>query len=106
MQWLALLPHSKRVLGLNPPADWDPSVWSLHVLLVPAGVFSGYSGFLPQSTDMQVRLICDSKLPVGVSVSGCLSLYVGPMPAGIGSSTPTTHLTISNIENGWMDYTT
>ena len=30
---------------------------------------------------MQVRLIGDSKLPVGVnvSVSGCLSLYVGPV---------------------------
>ncbi len=26
--------------------------------------FSGYSGFLPQSKDMQVRLIGDSKLPV------------------------------------------
>ncbi len=44
-------------------------------------VFSGYSSFLPQSKDMQVRLTGDSKFPVGVnmSVSGCLSLYVGPM---------------------------
>ncbi len=38
----------------------------------------GFSpGFLPQSKDMQVRLTGDSKLPVGVNVSGSLSLYVG-----------------------------
>ncbi len=45
-------------------------VWSL----------SGYSCFLPQSEDMQVRLISDSKLPVGVNVSVdcCVSLYVSP----------------------------
>ncbi len=79
MQWLALLPHSKRVLSLNPPANWGPSVWSLHVLLMPTWVFSGYSGFLPQSKHMQVRLIGDSKLPIGVSVSGCPSLYVSPV---------------------------
>ncbi len=38
-------------------------------------------GKSPQSKDMQVRLIGDSKLPVGVhvSVSGCLSLYVCPV---------------------------
>ncbi len=39
VQWWALSRHSKRVLGLNPPADWSPSVWSLHVLLVSASVF-------------------------------------------------------------------
>ncbi len=32
VQWLALSPHSKRLLGSNPPADLD--WWSLHVLLV------------------------------------------------------------------------
>ncbi len=81
------------------------SVWSLHVLPVSAWVLSGYSSFLPQSKDMQFRLIGDSKLPVGVNVSvnGCLSLYVSPavnwrlvqgvphphpMLAGIGSSPP------------------
>ncbi len=64
VQWLALSPHSKRVLGLNPLADWGPSVCSL--------------GFLfHQSKDMQVRLIGDSKLATGVTVSDCLSLYVG-----------------------------
>ncbi len=55
---------------MNLPADWGPLVSS-------------------QSKDMQVRLIGDSKLPVGVkpklpvdvnvSVSACLSLYVGPV---------------------------
>ncbi len=42
------------------------SVWSLHVLPVPAWVFSGYSGFLPQS---KAGYIGDSKLPVGVNLS-------------------------------------
>ena len=43
-------------------------MWSLHV-------FSRYSGFLPQSRDMHVRLIGGFKLPVGVivSVHGCSS---------------------------------
>ncbi len=70
------MPHSKRVLGSNPPASWGPSVWSsphacvgfLRVLWLPPTV-------------QRVRLIGDSKLPVGVNVSvgGCLSLYVGPV---------------------------
>ena len=56
-------------------------MWSLHVLLVSAWVLSRYSGFLPQSKDMQRnRLINNSKLPVGVnlSMSGCLSLCTSP----------------------------
>ncbi len=61
------------------------------------------SAFLPQSADMQIRLIGDSKLPIGVNVglNDCLSLYVGlvmnwrhvqgeccprPVSAGIGFS--------------------
>ena len=46
------------------------SVWSLHVLLVYAWVLSGYP-----SKKMHVRLIGDSKLSLGesVSVDGCLS---------------------------------
>ena len=47
MQWLALLPHSKKVLGLN--LSQDVSVWSLHVLPVSAWV---YSSFLSQSKNM------------------------------------------------------
>ncbi len=38
-----------------------------------------YSGFLPQSKDMQVRLTGDSKLPVGVNVSVNRSLYISPV---------------------------
>ena len=51
------------------------SVWSLHVLPVYAWVLSRYSGFLPPSKNMHVRLIGDSELSLGVSVSvhGCLS---------------------------------
>ena len=45
------------------------------VLPLYAWVLSGYSGFLPPSKNMHVRLIDDSKLSLGVSVSvhGCLS---------------------------------
>ncbi|KAF7646406.1 hypothetical protein LDENG_00188220 [Lucifuga dentata] len=45
-QWSALLPHSKKVLGLIP--RWGRqglSVWSLHVLPVFAWVSSGCSSF-------------------------------------------------------------
>ena len=54
---------------------WGLSVWSLHVLPVYVWVLSGYSGFLPPSKIMHVRLIGGSKLSLGVSVSvcGCLS---------------------------------
>ena len=56
----------------------DLSVWSWHALPVSAWVLSGFSGFLPPSKSMTVRLIDYSKLPVGVhvSVSGCVSLFV------------------------------
>lgn len=46
VHWFALLPHNKKAMGLNLPADWDLSVPSVHVLLVPR-----HSGFLPQSAD-------------------------------------------------------
>ena len=76
-RWLS--PHSKKVLGLNP--SQDVSVWSLHVLHVSAWVYSGYSGFLPQSKNMPTggRLIGHSKLPVDGSEDGCLSLCVSPV---------------------------
>jgi len=53
---------------------WGLSVWSLHVLPVYACVISGYSSFLPPSKNMHVRLMGDSKLSRGVSVSvdGCV----------------------------------
>ena len=62
----------KRVSGSTP--SWCLSVWSLHVPVYVL-VLSGYSGFLPTSKNMYVRLIGDSKLSLGVSVSlhGCLS---------------------------------
>jgi len=48
------------------------------VLPVYAWVLSGYSGFLPPSKNMHVRLTGDSELSRGVSVDGCLSLC-GPV---------------------------
>ena len=44
-QWLALSPHSKKALGSNPGRSRSSqvlSVWSLHVLPVPAWVYSGF----------------------------------------------------------------
>ena len=49
--------------------DEVAEVWSLHVLPVYAWVLSGYSGFLPPSKNMHLRLIGVSKMPLGVSVS-------------------------------------
>jgi len=53
-------------------------MWSFHVLPVYAWALSRYSGFLPPPKNLHVRLIGDSKFPLGVSVSvdGCLSLDV------------------------------
>jgi len=64
--WLVPSPHSKRVPGSNP--CWGHSVWSLHVLPMYTSVLSGYYG-------LHVRLIGDSKLSLGVTVSmhGCVS---------------------------------
>ena len=59
--WLAPLPHSKRVVTGSTPS-WGLSVWSLHFLPVNARVLSGYSGFLPLSKNMHVRVIGVSKI--------------------------------------------
>lgn len=91
--WLALLPNSRKILGLI-------------FVLGPFGVefacsvcSSGYYVFLPQSRDMHIRHIGDSKLSVGVNaysplyVSPCDELFQGvpclhPNIAGTGSSIP------------------
>lgn len=55
----------------------DPRVWSLHVLFVSAWLLARYSGFLPQSNGMQVRLTGNSKLAEGEKaiVDGSYSLW-------------------------------
>ena len=50
----------QRVPGSIP--TWGLSVWSLHVLPVYAWVLSGYSGFLPPSKNIHVRLIDVSEI--------------------------------------------
>ena len=94
--------------GVTVPGSnhsWGLSVWSLHVLLVYAWVLSGYSGFLPPSKKMHVRLIGDSKLSLRVSVSvhGCLSLCGPVMDGGpsrvYSASCPVT----AEIGSSWMD---
>jgi len=64
-QWLALSPHSKKALGSNPgrPGPFCVehvllvfSSCSPRVLLVPAWVFSGSSGFPHHHKDMHRSL--------------------------------------------------
>ena len=45
------------------------------------GLLPGFSGFLPQTKNMQMRLFGDSKLPTGVNVrvNHCLCLYISPL---------------------------
>ncbi|MEQ2308768.1 hypothetical protein AMECASPLE_031634 [Ameca splendens] len=94
------------------------SAWSLHVLPVHAWVLAGYSGFLPQSKIVTVRLIGLPKLPLGVnecvhlfvlyvSVLSCNGLAICPgciLPLAcrlleIGTSSPVTHYGVRSIEN-------
>ena len=63
-----------------PPPTRGLSEWSLHVLPVYAWVLSGYSSFLPPSKNMHVRLIGDSKLSLGVSVSVVFVSFVSVWP--------------------------
>lgn len=66
LKWLALSPHSMKVLVFDSLAG---VFLSLHALPVPVWAPSRCSGLLPQSKHMHVRLISDFKLPVGVSES-------------------------------------
>lgn len=59
-QHLAMLPHSKRALGLNLLVGLGPPVWSF-------SVFFFFFGFLLQSEDTQARIIINYKLLVGVN---------------------------------------
>lgn len=72
--------YRKKVLDLN--RVWDLSVLSLHVFPVSAyAIFECRASHL-QSKDMHgVRIISDSKLTVGgsVSMNGCLSLCISPV---------------------------
>ena len=70
-QWSALLPHSKRVAGLNPGPSRVCSVWSFS----PCGFISGYSGFLPPSKDMYVRVITPVCAQLKPTI--CAILFIG-----------------------------
>ena len=63
VQRLALLPHSQKVLGWNPTASFCVCV--------------GFSpGTLASSPSPETRrLFGDSKLPIGVTGNGCVSLW-------------------------------
>lgn len=46
------------------------------VVPIPLWLLSGHLGFLAQSKDMhKVRLLSDSKLAIGMSISDCRSQY-------------------------------
>lgn len=77
VDWLACPRHNTKVMGLIPSPGFP--VWRLHVLPVPAWFFFGYAGFLPNSKNMNDKLIDRSKLSLSVIVSVCCS------------------------DNGWMD---
>lgn len=64
VQQLALLAHSKTVLGLNPPANCSLSMWGLHVLFMPVLISSGCPGILPLSKDLLIRLTGYTKLTI------------------------------------------
>ncbi|MED6294680.1 hypothetical protein CHARACLAT_023624 [Characodon lateralis] len=101
---VTLLPCNKKVSCIRLPAG------GLHVLPVHAWVFTGCSGFLPQS-HMPVRLVGLSKLPLGicmvVCVLPCNGLATCPgciLPPAhrlleIGSSFPVNHYGRSGIED-------
>lgn len=62
-------------LRLTLSQVFDSRLWSLHVLLLPVRLLSaGYSGFLPQSKDVQLGWTGDSRLSAGVTASTNASL--------------------------------
>ena len=115
--WLAPAPHSERVPGLTP--GWGLSVWSLLFLPVYAWVLSGYSGFLPPSKNIHVRLIGVSKIVLR-SECECVWLFVScgpvmgwrpvqgvPRPSPNGRwdrLQPPRNPTVVGIENEWMEF--
>ena len=97
-EWLALSPHSEKVLGSSPG-------FGTGAFLCGVCMFSPCSRGFPPGTPVSshspktctegIRLIGDSKLALGVnvSVSGCLSLcvalrWIGDLPRAYPASHP------------------
>lgn len=125
--WRQLLEHTSKCLSVShfytisdrwqdgaivhfqqEVSGFEPGVFPLHELLHTLPLHGFSSGkrlhFLPQSKNMQVRLIADPDLPTGVNVSmyGCRLLSaLHPMSAGIGSSPPPPW-SISGVTNAWV----
>ena len=72
VQWVALLLHSKKVLGSNPPEDF--SVWSLHVLPMHAWVLSpaASSHHQKHATGLQVDHDCEWEWLFNLCVCLCV----------------------------------
>lgn len=60
-------PHNKKVLGWSLLADWGLSVWSTHVLSMPAGLPPGARVFSHSSKTFWIGHL---KLPKGVNMNG------------------------------------
>ncbi len=95
---------SRNVSRFTARGFWVRTHWPTLALACPPcvlPVFSGYSVFLPQSKDMQVRLNCP------------LSLYVGPVTdwrpvQGVAHRSPSDSWDRlqhprNPVNNGWMD---
>lgn len=61
-QWLALLPHSKKVLDSNL-AEALLNIY-VHILPIPVWLFSGYFSILTHANDVHVRLIGNCTLAI------------------------------------------
>ncbi|MEQ2184289.1 hypothetical protein GOODEAATRI_006279 [Goodea atripinnis] len=101
-QVAALLPCSKKVLGLTPGL----SARNYHVLSVHVWVLSGYSGFFPQSTNMTARLIGLSiALRLHEWVAWLFVLCVSGLPCDGLSTCPgcNLYLYVRSGYRKWMD---
>lgn len=80
MQWLMLLPHTKRVTSKIPVQARWAFLCGVYMVLLCMYVASFQSTLASSHKNMLIRLISVSKLAVSVNmcVRGCLSLCVSP----------------------------
>lgn len=88
MQWITLLPHSEKVLGLIPWLFWVEVVLYICV----------DSPHCPETSTLW-RLYC--RLCICVNIS-CLTLYIGPVACTLSWVWPWLSAQISSINNEWM----
>lgn len=87
-QWLALVPHSRKVLGSNVIGVKDFSVWSVYVLHVSAWSLARYPGFLLQHKEMYLGI---SHLATLMGVNGVHLCLLSVKGSWEMVQTPMTH---------------